>query len=592
LSTSSGPVQGFPCEFGRYTLLERLGIGGMAEVFRAEQRGVQGFSKEVVIKRILPHLAEDPRFVDMFLREARLAAGVNHPNVVQIFDVGEIGGAYYIAMERVNGLTVRALARRMWRAGQDLPLEVACGVIADAAQGLDVIHSAKDTLGKPLHIVHRDISPDNLMLSRDGTTKILDFGIARSKDAKRLTQTGELKGKIPYMPPEQIESKELDGRCDLYALGISLYWLLTRSRPFDRPSDLATLNSIIKDSPPPPRAKNPDIPPALEILILQLLEKDPERRPATGREVHDRILRAVPGAAVPEALIEEACALPSARFVDDTESVDVFPEHEPAASPAPTMPDTVPVSVVSASELLPPEEEPSTATIVDAGLGTRPRSFRAAGIVLAVLAVALTAYALVAMQPEEAEPPVVVGPTAEELEAEIKAKVAAQLEAQLKEKLAEKLPGEVKVTVEDEPKPVVRKKKKARTRKWSVKAPGHIRWTYQGKTVGKGSATLNLPAGAKKVTAYDPRRRVKTPVRLKDNVDYASLPKGRLAFRVHPFATVTLGTESLGTTPFPTLVVVAGRYEAVKLAGPGRTETRAVTVNAGAISTVKADLSE
>ena len=274
-------------QLGRYTLTKRLGVGGMAEVFLAHQDGPAGFSKACVVKRILPHLAEDTRFVQLFQREARLAGLLTHTNIVQIFELGEVDGTYFIAMELIDGPSLHALARSAWRQGKPIPLELVCCAIADAALGLEAAHTQTDADGNSLRIVHRDISPDNLMINREGVTKILDFGIARSNASSERTSTGELKGKIPFMAPEVLRGEEADARTDLYALGVTFYWLLTGRRPFTGTSDLVVMQSIITKTPPPPSEFNPTVPEVINDLVMSLLAKRPSDRPQSGADVHD-----------------------------------------------------------------------------------------------------------------------------------------------------------------------------------------------------------------------------------------------------------------------------------------------------------------
>jgi len=291
MATDSTVVSGAPAprRIGRYALLERLGVGGMAEVYLAQQDGAVGFQKKVVVKRILPHLAADPQFVEMFAREAKVAARLSHANVVQIFELGEGGGELFIAMEYLDGLTLHRLASASWERGWAVPVDVVLRTIADAATGLHAAHTLTDEQGRPLHLVHRDVSPDNLMVSKDGVTKVLDFGIAKGDVGGPKTKTGHLRGKIPFMPPEQITGEQVDPRADLYALGVSMYWMLTGERPFDRQSDWHTMHAILHDTPKPPSSLNPSVSAELDALILQLLEKSRDQRPGSGREVADRL---------------------------------------------------------------------------------------------------------------------------------------------------------------------------------------------------------------------------------------------------------------------------------------------------------------
>jgi serine/threonine-protein kinase len=301
-ATHAAPAQqprGGLGKLGRYTLLSRLGKGGMAEVFLATQDGPAGFQKQVVIKKSDPELAKNPRFVEMFLREAKIAALLNHSNVVQVFELGQEGDTYFIAMEHIDGISLHKAARRAWSIGESIPMEVVVKCVADAARGLHYAHTWRDRSGNLQGFIHRDISPDNLMVTRDGVTKVLDFGIAKMAidDAEPVTKTGEIKGKIPYMSPEQLKGELLDGRADLWSLGVTLYWLLTGARPFAGGNEIATLQAILHETPLPPRQVNPLVPVPLERLTLRLLEKDRNKRFASGADVADALLTLLgPGA--------------------------------------------------------------------------------------------------------------------------------------------------------------------------------------------------------------------------------------------------------------------------------------------------------
>jgi serine/threonine protein kinase len=192
-------------QYGKYQLLKRLALGGMAEIWLAKQTGTQGFEKLVVIKRILEQLADDSEFVQMFLDEARLAASLTHPNVVQIFDLGKLDKSYYIAMEFIAGHDLLATMKKAGKAKALLPAEISARIIASACEGLHYAHTRKDRKGSPLHIVHRDVSPANILVTYEGTVKIVDFGIAKAESHSAKTRAGRLKGKFSYMSPEQIQ---------------------------------------------------------------------------------------------------------------------------------------------------------------------------------------------------------------------------------------------------------------------------------------------------------------------------------------------------------------------------------------------------
>jgi len=232
--------------FGGYTLLERIGVGGMAEVFLARRSGVAGFEKDIVIKRIRPHLTEHESFVNMFLGEAKLAAQLSHPNIVQIYDLGRIQDSYFIAMEYIAGRDMSALIPRAKKMSFPFPAEYAMRIGSSICEALYYAHTQSDSYGNPLHIVHRDISPENIRLAWTGAVKILDFGIAKAATQMHETKAGEIKGKLCYMSPEQVLGKEIDHRSDIFALGVVLYEGLTGLKLYSGKNDLEIMNKIIE----------------------------------------------------------------------------------------------------------------------------------------------------------------------------------------------------------------------------------------------------------------------------------------------------------------------------------------------------------
>ncbi|MGE6762563.1 protein kinase domain-containing protein [Corallococcus interemptor] len=266
-------------QLGKYQLVRKLATGGMAEVFLAKAAGPRGFEKTLVLKRILPHLAEDEAFVEMFLGEAQLAARLDHPNVVQIFDFGEVDGSYFLAMEYIDGPTLRRLIKRSTELKQPLSPAVCAKMVASAAEGLAFAHELTDPeTGAPLGLVHRDISPENVLVSRQGAVKVVDFGIAKVAGQSHRTATGVVKGKIAYMPPEQLQAKAMDGRVDVYALGIVLYELLTGKRPFDATTDVSMMQAILFEPFVPALKRRPDLPEAMQRILERALAKDREQR--------------------------------------------------------------------------------------------------------------------------------------------------------------------------------------------------------------------------------------------------------------------------------------------------------------------------
>ena len=231
----------FPSRFGRYTLIERLATGGMAEVFKAKIVSAHGFEKLLVIKRILPNLAADKTFVSMFIDEAKLTAQLIHPKIVQVTDFGEENGQYYIALEFVDGFDGLALLRLSAQKHARLPIPICMFVASEVLDALDYAHNAVDVDGKPMHLVHRDISPSNVFIARRGDVKLGDFGIAHAQERESKTQAGTLKGKYGYMSPEQVTGGDLDGRSDLFSVGIVLAEMLMGKRLFSAPNDLDVL---------------------------------------------------------------------------------------------------------------------------------------------------------------------------------------------------------------------------------------------------------------------------------------------------------------------------------------------------------------
>ncbi|MBK8252001.1 MAG: serine/threonine protein kinase [Polyangiaceae bacterium] len=275
-----------PKQFGKYTLLRKLAAGGMAEIFLALHRSMAGFEKLVVIKRILPSMNQDKAFIDMLLHEARIAATLSHPNIVQIFDVGQVDGTFFIAMEHIHGEDIRAIVRGMRRKNVvEFPLEHALAITLGVCAGLAYAHDRRDLEGKLLGIVHRDISPQNIVVTFTGDVKIVDFGIAKSEKVKEDLSDGQLKGKVPYMSPEQAAGKELDLRSDIFAVGVVLFELTTGRRLFKGPNELETLKLILESDYPLPSEVRPGYPKALENIVMKALARRREDRYQTAREM-------------------------------------------------------------------------------------------------------------------------------------------------------------------------------------------------------------------------------------------------------------------------------------------------------------------
>jgi eukaryotic-like serine/threonine-protein kinase len=325
---------------GKYELIRKLASGGMAEVFLARAAGPMGFEKSCVLKRILPHLAEDDVFVQMFLDEARLAAQLNHPNVVQIFDFGESDGAYFLAMEFIDGPNLRALYRRAAQLGRPLPIAVCAKIISFAAEGLAYAHDFTDPMtGEPMGLIHRDISPDNVLVSRDGAVKVVDFGIAKAANQTHHTRTGALKGKLAYMPPEQLKARVLDRRVDVFSLGMVFYELLTGMRPFDATSEVEIMQAILNEPPVPAAHRRPDVPLQLQEILDRALAKDREQRYPDCRSFQHDLERFIHSAGEPVGAFQISSLVKEYGALAPTSSRTSLPAAVlPAAQPAQVAP--------------------------------------------------------------------------------------------------------------------------------------------------------------------------------------------------------------------------------------------------------------
>ncbi|WP_338864267.1 serine/threonine protein kinase [Myxococcus stipitatus] len=280
-----------PIPFGKYLLLDRINIGGMAEVWRGKQFGASGFERLVAIKRILPNIAEDEEFISMFIDEAKISVQLSHANIAQIYELGQITSSYFISMEYIPGKDMRAIFDRCRKKGEPAPVPLVAFCISKMCEGLDYAHRKKDGMGRDMNIVHRDISPQNVLISFEGEVKVIDFGIAKAAGKATKTQAGILKGKFGYMSPEQIRGLPLDRRSDVFAIGVCLYEMLTGERLFVGDSDFSVLEKVRKAEVPPPSTYNRRIPEVLEKIVMRALAKDVDERYQYASELGDDLQR-------------------------------------------------------------------------------------------------------------------------------------------------------------------------------------------------------------------------------------------------------------------------------------------------------------
>ncbi|MGH7437869.1 MAG: serine/threonine protein kinase [Polyangiaceae bacterium] len=268
----------------RYRVIERLESGGMAEVFRAESEGLQGFRKQVAIKRVLPNLSSKKKFISMFLDEARLSAQLSHSNCVQVFDIGVGDNAYFIVMEFVDGGNLKSIIEHIKKKGGDFPLECAVYICVEICKGLAYAHELTDSSGTPLHIVHRDMSPPNVLITKHGEIKIVDFGLAKANSQIEKSEPGIIKGKFSYLAPEAAMGQDVDARTDIFAIGIMLWELLAGQRLFLGDTDFQTVKKVQAAVVPPISGINKKVPKDLETILTRSLAREPAARYQTARE--------------------------------------------------------------------------------------------------------------------------------------------------------------------------------------------------------------------------------------------------------------------------------------------------------------------
>ncbi len=343
-------------QFGPYEVYERLGMGGMASVHRAKKRGPAGFERTVALKRMLSHLTEDRGFVESFVREAKVASLLAHPNIAQTYDFGRINGIFYIAMELVSGHDVRKLLRHAHKTNEPIPMPVVMSLLGELCDALDYAHSFVDENGQPMGIVHRDISPSNMIVAGTGHLKVIDFGIAKANSRQLHTETGTVKGKLGYMAPETALGMAVGPVSDIFSMGVVAWELVTASPLFSARTDFETMRKLREEQVTPPSRYNPQCPPMLDQLILAALEREPEHRIQSARAFRATL----------DGICQQFGIVTSARGVADWIR-NTIPEPEPRGSLmsnpglVPGMPGFVPAGTSSSGRVLPLPAGPETA---------------------------------------------------------------------------------------------------------------------------------------------------------------------------------------------------------------------------------------
>ncbi|HEY6843984.1 MAG TPA: TonB family protein, partial [Thermoanaerobaculia bacterium] len=357
---------------------EKIATGGMAEVWKARMRGVEGFQKTVAIKKILPHLSDDKEFIEMFVDEAKLAAQLNHNNIIHIYDLGKIASSYYIAMEYVDGHDLKTILKQAADRGNPMTVELALFIASKVAAALDYVHRKRDFDEKEMGLVHRDVSPQNVLISEEGDIKLCDFGIAKATSKVSQTQTGALKGKLQYMSPEQAWGKAIDRRSDIFALATVLFEMLTGRQLFTGDSEISILEQVREARVQPPSAMNDEVSPEVDRIVVKALAKEPESRYQTAAEMArdiDAVLYEMKPTPTSADLAIYMHRLASATPIAQPEPEPVTEPQKPQPAAAPVVTPGTPPGVV-----MPTWEAPATkkkapvaaiaAVVVIAVLGT------------------------------------------------------------------------------------------------------------------------------------------------------------------------------------------------------------------------------
>lgn len=557
-----------PEAIGRYQIESRLGSGGMAEIFVAKKDDA---ATQVVVKRLLPHLTSNQRYVSMFKREGNVAVTLQHPNVIKTFELGFDNTVPFLAMEYINGLTLKEYCVRRWLMGEPVPVEDIAQVVHEVALALDHIHNKEETGQQGL--IHRDVSPENIMIGLDGAVKLLDFGIARLQGGDGLTQTGELKGKIPYMSPEQVRGTELTSATDIFSLGSTMYWSVCQKRPFDRSSDLATINAIVDETPDFPQPFGQRVPSTFLRAMAHMLEKEPRHRPERGQVIATMLSPHLAADAhglrnrVAVAQGKDIEALKKAWGTDEDGEVNL-------AQGEATMTTAETVSWRNRFQ-----SEPKPAVVAQAGPQGQRRSL-ALGL-LAICSLAFVVAAVVfgtSILRDEGAPRVI----------SVDAKQAPPVAWTSRPLLSVQTPEPAATPEPSEPtkKPTENAPQRLRT----VKLIGSeiSKWTHGGKRLDVRSGKAKLTPRVSTITGVHKTMGSYHRVPIVGGVaDFSSIPLGTVQFRVVPYGLVSIGEKSLGTTPLRPISLPAGTYK-VKLEYNGSVQTKTLSVVGGRTVRLKA----
>ncbi len=558
----------------------------MAHVWLARALGLAGFEKLVVLKTILPALAENAQFTEMFINEGRLAAMLNHPNCVQIFDLGREGDTLFIAMEYIDGFSLSRVLRRCETSDSPVVIKLVCRIVMDALSGLDYAHHLTARDGRAMNIVHRDISPDNLLVSFTGQTKVVDFGIAKAASEPGRpggTRTGTVKGKFGYMAPEYLKGEPCDGRADVFAMGVLLYRALTGRKPFAGATDAMTTMAVLTMTPPPPSTFNTLLSKSMDAVIAKALEKDPAQRFESARAMRSAIEAAMPGPADVDAV---GAWLQTLWPPGDGERValESLASGSTEDNSEPALDSVVSEDVDLAFTQSGVTLRTAGGTVSKATPAAAPRSrapVAAAAAAALLLVAGLVAWRVTRPAPAAEPPPPPLATVA----------VAPRPAPQPAPPAVEPAPAAAEP--EPEAAPVAETSKSSGWLELNATPPVNV--AVKGKAVGRTPLKLALPAGRYPVRLTDPNGLdksltvvIRAGATTTNNVTFA---KGKLDLRVSPWAHVKLDGKPLGTTPVPVQELYEGVHK-LELNNPelGKTKKLEVRIAGGETKVVRESL--
>ena len=572
-SSSVGALQ--PQAIGRYELLLELGRGGMAVLHLARAQGVGGFTRLFAIKQILPHLAVDPPFVEMFLNEGRIAARLSHPNLCPVFDLGQDRGELYLVMEYLDGVPWDALAAAAPRDARGLALTA--GVLAQACEGLHYAHTFRDVDGTPLAIIHRDVSPQNLFVSADGVCRVLDFGVSKIASDRRRTDTGLLKGKLPYMAPEQLHGEVADSRADIWAVGVMLWEALTGERLFDRATDFLTYQAIIDAPIPSVTTGGLRYPAAVDAVIARALGRDRDTRYPTARELArdlQRVAGDVGGAATREQIADAVVALCGDKLETRRRAIAAAiasrsTSRPPDPSSRPSLPSAPQSEQAARDSATGTGEAAETISMMmrrDAIVVERPRRKRWQLAVLGLAAMAAVAAAIVAWRAPSGSSSTTAEPVAR---ASTTTAAAPERTASAAPEGANAAPDRTDSAPAPAEAPIARTDATGRpSSAVSGPPPRH----------GERVATSKRAAASTKTTTARADRAAAQDESLTRREGAASDAPGWYAIDSAPYATIFIDGRKIGDTPLDRISLTAGAHQVRAVLADGRQRSFAIDI--------------